>query len=449
MSNIMSGELNEILAGLGIFDDIEWVEVENFAKYVYPGLEIVMPADSLEGCRENFRRAFPSGGKAIDRIFSDIARLQRGLSPAGGSGRSFGDVISFVRTLPMLISLSRKSFFDYVNKYTDDERLITVLSSLWGYAGLPSRHIPALMLLMMSGECYGNPVSFPRDGYQTVSDFLAKKLLDFGGEIRYSARVSGILMEKGTAAGVEMSDGEKIYGRAVVSNADTKKTFLELVGRQHLPRKFASRVDAHTPSASGISLHLATDLDLSRFDLKYGSIFYYESWEDANIFFDKAVSNELNLESDNVVIGLQAPSLLSEKLAPEGKHILHILLMPVSPAYDHNFRIVDGKRGDEYRALKEKLADVLIRKVEGLIPGLSNSILAKELSTPYTFERYTGATGGAWYDGVSSIKQKFSRPSTGTPIKNLYLTGTKACGGAGMSSALRGGIDTWKAVSEK
>jgi phytoene dehydrogenase-like protein len=125
---------------------------------------------------------------------------------------------------------------------------------------------------------------------------------------------------------------------------------------------------------------------------------------------------------------------------------LHILAYPVSLKYKNSFHTKDGARGDEHKAFKDQLADILITKVEKRIPGLSKSILVKELSTPYTFGRYTGATEGAWYDRVFSINQKFQRPTIKTPIENLYLTGTKAFIGAGLASALNGGIQTSKTI---
>ena len=148
-------------------------------------------------------------------------------------------------------------------------------------------------------------------------------------------------------------------------------------------------------------------------------------------------------------MGLQASSLLSDRLAPKGMNTLHIALYPISLKYKNNFHIKDGARGDEYKVFKDRLVDILIGKVDKLIPGLSQSIVARELSTPYTFERYTGATDGAWYDGVYSINQKFQRFTSKTPIENLYLTGTKAFGGGGLGSALIGGIKTSKTILGK
>ena len=197
--------------------------------------------------------------------------------------------------VPKLVLLSKKSFYDYLRKFTDSEKLITVLSSLWGFAGLPSKSVQAISMLMMSGECYGKPTYFPRDGYQAISSFLAKRFTEYGGEIRYKTKVSKILIENKKAIGVESASGETFFADVIVSNADTKKTFFELAGRDNLPRKLATKVSAHTPSASGLSLHIGTDLDLSGLDLKYGCMMCSESWEDPNVFYNNAVANKLDI----------------------------------------------------------------------------------------------------------------------------------------------------------
>ena len=158
-------------------------------------------------------------------------------------------------------------------------------------------------------------------------------------------------------------------------------------------------------------MHLATDLDLSQFDLKYGTIFYHESWEDSNLYYDKAIRNEIDLEKDSVVLGVQASSLFSDRLAPEGMNTLLIELYSISPKYKNSFHIKNGTRGAAYKAFKNHLADILIGKVDKLIPGLSKSILVKELATPYTFERYTGATDGAWYDRGPRLTKTPCRPA--------------------------------------
>jgi len=336
-----------------------------------------------------------------------------------------------------------------MKRFTDDERLIEILSGLWVFTGLPSKSTPAIFHLMLTGECYGKPTFIPREGFQAVSNFLAKKFVEYSGEIKYRTKVSRILIKDSRAIGVLTSDDNEYHSDSIISNADSRKTFLDLVGRQHLPAKFISRINVHRTSASGISLQIGTSLDLSRFDLRYGNVFYHESWEDSNSYYDKAVANKVDFEMDNIPLSLQASSLFSDRLAPNGMNILHILLFPVSSSYKNNFGVINGERGEDYKRIKDQISNILIRKAEKIIPGLKDSIILKELSTPFTFERFTGATDGAWYDGVFSINDKQQKPSSHTPIKNLYITGTKAFGGAGLPSALNGGIKTAKTILSK
>jgi phytoene dehydrogenase-like protein len=69
------------------------------------------------------------------------------------------------------------------------------------------------------------------------------------------------VVEHGRAIGV-VAAGRHEVARAVVSNADVRRTFLELVGREHLPRDFARRVEALRPSTSAFVVFLGLDTTL-------------------------------------------------------------------------------------------------------------------------------------------------------------------------------------------
>jgi phytoene dehydrogenase-like protein len=441
-----SEEATTVLAELGFYDEIRWTTVDRFARYVYPDLEVAMPANDLSGCEAILRQAFPEEARAIGCFFSEAALAERCMALLQNRSRSLRQSFALLYKIPRLLHLARTSFYQFMRRLTDNERLITILSSMWGYLGLPPKRVPALLILGLSAACYGKPISFPEDGFQAIADFFARKLEQFGGEIRYRTRVDKILLDNKRAAGVETAAGERLSAKAVISNADTKRTFLQMVGRSNLSRSLARSIDAHEPSMSGVSLHIGTDLDLSRLDLRYGSIFCQESWEDSDSLYDRAMANEIRFEKDKIGFGLQAPSLLSPRLAPAGKHILHVLVAPVARQVLNGLDTVVAKRGKAYRMAKKRLSEILIRKVERLVPGLSRSIVVTEMATPLTFERYTGATGGAWYDGVHAA----GRPQRGlkatTPIRGLYLTGTKAFAGGGMPPALVGGIQAAQTV---
>ncbi|PSN85385.1 hypothetical protein B9Q02_06500 [Candidatus Marsarchaeota G1 archaeon BE_D] len=78
-------------------------------------------------------------------------------------------------------------------------------------------------------------------GTGAVSQSLASCFTSFGGVIITSSEVKNIIIENGKAVGVELTTGERIRSKIVVSNADPKRTFLKLVGTDHLERNFVKK----------------------------------------------------------------------------------------------------------------------------------------------------------------------------------------------------------------
>jgi all-trans-retinol 13,14-reductase len=78
-----------------------------------------------------------------------------------------------------------------------------------------------------------------------------------------------------------------------------------------------------------------------------------------------------------------------------------------------------------------------------VIPGLGGHIVVKDISTPLTYERYTAATEGGWYDVDCSPRQaNLGRIRNRTPINGLYLTGAKTYPGSGMFGSIQAGLFT-------
>lgn len=73
---------------------------------------------------------------------------------------------------------------------------------------------------------------------QAMASFARSK----GVEIRTDAAVEKIVVENGCVRGVRLSGGEEISARAILSNADPKRTFLKLVDAEHLPAAFVEDI---------------------------------------------------------------------------------------------------------------------------------------------------------------------------------------------------------------
>ena len=98
------------------------------------------------------------------------------------------------------------------------------------------------------------------------------------------------------------------------------------------------------------------------------------------------------------------------------------------------------RRGDEYDALKERLAARLRAELERQVPSVVGNIACTELSTPVTTRHFMNYGHGEIY-GIASTPDRFLIRGLGarTPIRGLYLTGQDVSS-LGVVGALYGGV---------
>jgi len=104
-----------------------------------------------------------------------------------------------------------------------------------------------------SGVGYLIPLYFNRmsnyqlavGGSHRVSNAVLKAYFEEQGQIRTSAQIKRIIVENGTAKGVELLDGTTyMANKAVVSTIDIHKTFLDYVGKENLESDFVDMCNA-------------------------------------------------------------------------------------------------------------------------------------------------------------------------------------------------------------
>src|SRR4029079_4822861 len=93
------------------------------------------------------------------------------------------------------------------------------------------------------------------------------------------------------------------------------------------------------------------------------------------------------------------PTLSDPSLAPEGKHVMSIL---VEAAPRH---LRDGDRSTE----RERLGDVTVKALEQYAPGLGELIEARQVITPEDFEQEYGLSGGDGYSADTRAGTLFTR----------------------------------------
>ena len=105
-------------------------------------------------------------------------------------------------------------------------------------------------------------------GYFLKAQEFANSLKEFieshGSKVLVRHRVDEILVEKGKVRGVKVGN-EVFRAPIVVANANAKTTFLELVGEEHLDRRFIEYIKSLKMSPSCFAVFLGVDAELAKY----------------------------------------------------------------------------------------------------------------------------------------------------------------------------------------
>jgi phytoene dehydrogenase-like protein len=318
---------------------------------------------------------------------------------------------------------------------------------LGAFSGPRSNNSVFTALHRMSGNNAGpaGEVSVPRGGMGAVTGALAAAARTQGADIRTGQRVERICIEGQKTVGVELADGERIEADAVVSNADPRTTFIDLLGLRHVEAGFARRVCNIRAAGNAAKLHLAleglpefTGLEASQ----YGQRLLVAPDPD---YVEQAFNHcKYGEFSPRPVAEITLPTIHDPELAPAGRHVL-------SAVVQYAPRHLEQGWDEGESAFAEAVMDVL----SDYAPDIREKTIASELLTPRDLERRFGMSGGHWHHAELSLDQFLMlRPVPGaarylTPFKGLYLCGAGCHPGGGvMGSAGRNAARTVLAGEE-
>ncbi len=126
-----------------------------------------------------------------------------------------------------------------------------------------ARRAPAIVQAGYLQTYVGGGAWFPVGGGQVLSARLADVVLANGGTVAVDSPVAEILVDHAAVQGVRLADGTTAHAPVVVSSADLKKTFRELVGPEHLTSREIRRVDGYRMAWPLFNVYIGLDCDLS------------------------------------------------------------------------------------------------------------------------------------------------------------------------------------------
>lgn len=97
-------------------------------------------------------------------------------------------------------------------------------------------------------------------------------------------------------------------------------------------------------------------------------------------------------------------------------------------------------RGDDYQALKQRIAAGLLDLAEKHLPGLRDSVAFSELASPLSLAHFTGTRSGGCYGlAVSPERLRARWLGVRTPVRGLLMTGSDVAS-PGVAGAMMGGV---------
>ena len=211
--------------------------------------------------------------------------------------------------------------------------------------------------------------------------------------------------------------GEEFKAKVVVSNAEPKRTFLQMVDAAHLDSEFRQSISNFRVEGSVVKINLALD------GLPNFKAFPNKSDKEINLphrttmhvcptleYVDRAWEDALQgRPSAKPMLECTIPTAYDDSLAPPGKHIMNIF---------EQYAPFSLKEGQWTQALKDQFADRCLDALAEYAPNIRDIILHRQVISPLDMEQEYGLTGGNIFHGEMNLDQLFF-PASGSGLGQL------------------------------
>jgi phytoene dehydrogenase-like protein len=305
---------------------------------------------------------------------------------------------------------------EVVERHVRDERLRAALAGqgiIGTYAGPRDPGTAAIHLMHASGTIEGTPGAwgYVDGGMGRVSFALADAAIEAGAVVAAGVEVAEIR----PGEGVVLGGGELLRSRAVVSNADPKRTLSLCTGTEDVPEGFRRRVDAWRTESAVVKVNCALSrlpTFRARSDTQphRGLVTITTGIDDTQAACERSRRGEPSPSWCE----LYFQSAYDPTIAPDGAHTMSVF------AQYAPYTLARGS-WDERR---EEIGDMAVAAIARFAPDVADVIVEREVLGPPDIEARVGLTGGHIFQGECLPDQMWSdRLTPRTPVAGLYLCG--------------------------
>ena len=379
---------------------LPWQRLDNHFDRVTIGNQTFSFAQGYDAFVETLTAAFPAERDALNKYADMLKQCGEqqfdALNPQTGESS-------------LLSRLFETSAYQYLTETFHDPLLINVLCGTSLKMELRKESLPLFTFAHGNGSFIESSWRLKGDGSLIVNS-LVDGIRMHGGEIICNAEVRELVEKDGKLVHAVCSNGEIYEGTIFISNIHPAVTCNLVKQSSRMKKVYRSRI-THLENTFGM---FTVSLRIKPQTLRYFNWNQYIYKEpDVWAFHLK----------NNPVSGV----LVSCRIPEDGsKYVQQVdLLTPMNWSECEQWSHTEvGRRGEDYKAMKKRVADECITLAGRFIPGLRDRITGCYTSTPLTYRNYTLTPEGSAY----GLRKDFRNPiitllSPRTPIPNLLLTG--------------------------
>ncbi len=365
---------------------------------------------------------FPDEKKGIIQFYKELDEVYQviGSFPAG-SLENLSHLLWIGKRHPIkVIKLIRQTFKNMgqtARTYIKNDELLKFIDiEAYAWAVRDALSTPFVNAGICLADRHHGGIHYPIGGSGAIAQTLVDGIKKFGGEVALGVKVEQILTDGKTAKGVRLKSGKEIHAKTVISNATVWDTFETLLPTSNFkPEKY--RFD-QAPSWFQIFLGIDDSIVPEDFNVHHIIV---DDWD--------------KYQQEGGTIYFSCPSILDPSLAPEGKHLLHVFTNSQFSDWDNARPHSHG-----YEQKKKMLTEVIISKIEKLLPGVSQHIDLCITASPSTHERYLNRRQGTYGPLFRKGQYVLEKPQNHTPFKNLFHVGDSCFPGQGVIAVTYSGI---------
>ena len=331
----------------------------------------------------------------------------------------FDKPIFMLKQIPALLKLkSYKSVYNLVSSYIKNDKLRRMLSMhplLVG--GNPFTTTSIYGLILYLEKKWG--IHYSMGGTGQIVNGLEKLMLEEKINIIKGKEVKELITKNKKITSVKLNDGSEIKADNVICNADPPAVYSNLISEK-LSTFFKWKMKRMEYSMGLFVYYFGTKIKYE--NVEHHTIKFGEKYEEHlnDIFNNKKLNNDISYY-------LHRPTASDQSMAPMGNDCFYVLV----PVPNNQSGINWGEKG-------EVLKNLVIEKMEDLMPNLRKNIVEDFYLTPDYFENELNTKFGSGF----SIQPKFTQSAyfrfhnKSEIYDGLYFVGAGTHPGAGVPGVL-------------